>query len=140
MARYLYIKNNTVVNIVDSPYAMPDVSDMGEDIIPDPGGVNFGDTFNVATYRSTTARTPASNIIDDTGYLGKLFRAEGAVLVDEINALRQWITSFKAAVAAATTFANLQTRVAALASVPDRTLSQARTAIQTKITSGSVDS
>ena len=71
--------------------------------------------------------------------LDKLLRASAGVTIDEINALRDWITSFKAAVAAATNLANLQTRVAALADMPDRTLAQAKTAIVAKIDSGTVD-
>jgi len=66
-------------------------------------------------------------------------RAMAAVLIDEINALREWVEAFKAAVAAATTLADLKTRVAALPAMPDRTLQQAVTAIQNKITSGSAD-
>jgi hypothetical protein len=66
-------------------------------------------------------------------------RAIVLTLVDEINLLRQWITSFKAAVAASSSLANLQTRVAALASVPDRTPVQAKTAITNKIDSGAAD-
>ncbi len=66
-------------------------------------------------------------------------RAAAGVLVDEINALRQWDMSLKAAVAAAVSLANLQSLVAALPSLPDRTLAQAKTAIQNKITTGAAD-
>lgn len=59
--------------------------------------------------------------------------AFAGVLADEINLLRQWLMSFKAQVAAATNLANLQTRVAALPNMPDRTLTQARNAIKDKI-------
>lgn len=70
---------------------------------------------------------------------GKVLRAMAAVLVDEINSLRQWLVSFKAEVAAATSLANLQTRVAALPNMPDRTLAQAKTAITNKLNSGAAD-
>lgn len=70
---------------------------------------------------------------------GKLFRATAAVMVDELNALREWITSFKAAVAAATNLANLQARVAALGNLPDRTLAQAKTALAGRIDDGTAD-
>jgi hypothetical protein len=53
-------------------------------------------------------------------------------LLDEVNLLRDWITSFKAATAAATSLANLQTRVAALANVPERTAAQLKTAVYNK--------
>jgi hypothetical protein len=68
--------------------------------------------------------------------IAKGLRAAGAVQVDEINLLRQWITSFKAAVAAATSLADLKTRVAALANMPDRTLSQYKTAVLNHIDGG----
>ena len=55
------------------------------------------------------------------------------VLVDEINLLRGWITGFKAAVAASTSLADLKTRVAATAAMPDRTREQAKTAIANKV-------
>ncbi len=66
-------------------------------------------------------------------------RAAAGVLVDEINALRQWDMSLKSAVAAAVSLANLQSLVAALPTLPDRTLAQAKTAIQNKITTGAAD-
>lgn len=68
-----------------------------------------------------------------------LDRALVLVLIDEVNALRQWMTSFKAATAAATSLSNLQTRVAALNNMPDRTATQARTAIKNKIDAGDSD-
>lgn len=60
-------------------------------------------------------------------------RATLLVSVDEINALRQWIESFKAATAAATSLSDLKTRVAALSAMPDRTTAQAKTAITNKL-------
>lgn len=63
----------------------------------------------------------------------RAFRAVIGLSIDEVNTLREWITSFKSAVAAATSLANLQTRVAALPDVPDRTLAQAKTAFVNKI-------
>lgn len=93
-----------------------------------------------AAWVNSGARTTAQAAIDtDASSLLKIARAEAAVLVDEINTLRQWIESFKAATAAATSLADLKTRVAALASMPDRTLAQAKTAIKAKIQAGTVD-
>ncbi len=66
----------------------------------------------------------------------RAYRAVAALAIDEINALREWIVSFQAAVAAATSLANLQTRVAALPNLPDRTLSQAKSAFINKVNSG----
>lgn len=69
--------------------------------------------------------------------IGQVLRAEVLVLVDEINLLRQWITSFKAAVAASSSLADLKTRTAALANMPDRTAAQAKNAIVSKVQSTS---
>jgi len=70
---------------------------------------------------------------------GIVLRAFADILKDEFNIIRQWITDFKADVAAATTLADLKTRVAADPDLPDRTLAQLKTAIQDKISSGTVD-
>ena len=69
----------------------------------------------------------------------KLKRAIAAVLLDEINTLRGWLTAFKAQVALATNLADLKTRVATLPNTPDRTLAQAQTALAAKINAGTVD-
>lgn len=68
-----------------------------------------------------------------------LQRAVADVIKDEINILRQWEMSFKAAVAASGTLAALKTNVAALPNLPDRNLGQLRTAITDRINSGAVD-
>lgn len=65
----------------------------------------------------------------------KILEACILVLLDEINSERQWIESFKTAVANATTLANLKTGVAALPAMPDRTKAQAKTAIINKYNS-----
>ncbi len=66
----------------------------------------------------------------------RAYRAIAALAIDEINTLREWIVAFKAATAAASSLANLQTRVAALPDLPDRTLAQAKTAFINKVNSG----
>lgn len=80
-----------------------------------------------------------ASLDDDRTALYKVLRAEASVLVDEINTLRQWIVAFKVQVAAATTLADLKTRVASLPNMPDRTLEQAKTAIKNTIAAGTVD-
>lgn len=90
------------------------------------------------------SRTPAKNSIaaasaSNAPALNLVLRATASVLVDEINALRQWNTGMAACVAGAATLAALKTCVATLPALPDRTLSQAATAIQNKITAGSAD-
>ena len=73
------------------------------------------------------------------GSQGVYLRALVQTLLNENNDLRQWITSFKAQTALATNLSNFQTRVASLPNTPDRTLTQAKTAIQAKIDDKSVD-
>ncbi len=81
-------------------------------------------------------RKSAVLLINLTDAHARAFRAIAALTVDEINTLREWIVSFQAAVAAATSLANLQTRVAALPNLPDRTLAQAKSAFINKVNSG----
>jgi hypothetical protein len=85
-------------------------------------------------------RADATTDLSDLTAPNKLLRALLLTLLDELNALREWLVSFKAATAAATSLTNLQTRVAALPDMPDRTAAQARTAIGNKISSGAADS
>lgn len=66
-------------------------------------------------------------------------RAVVAILLNEINDLRAWITSFKAATAAATNLADFKTRVSALSNTPARTMSQAQTKYEAMIDSGKHD-
>lgn len=67
-------------------------------------------------------------------------RAFADIIKDEFNLLRQWTRDFKTEVAAATNLANLQTRVASLPTLNDRTLAQLKTAIQNRIDDTTVDS
>jgi hypothetical protein len=63
----------------------------------------------------------------------KMMVAFADITKDEINTLRAWITDFKADVAAATTLADLKTRVAANPDLPARTLAQLRTALRNRV-------
>ena len=69
-----------------------------------------------------------------------LLRALADVIKDEINVLRGNWVSYQAEVAAATNLANLQTRVAAMPSLPDRNLTQLRNAIDARVDDGTIDS
>jgi hypothetical protein len=69
----------------------------------------------------------------------RVLRAVVALTVDELNDLRSWVTAFKATTAAATSLADLKTRVANLPNLPARTLQQARAAIVNKVEAGDVD-
>lgn len=87
----------------------------------------------------SAARNGAKDQIVGTIPLPILLRALADILKDEINIVRGWTVSFKAEVAAATNLANLQSRVATLPTLSDRTLAQLKTAIQNRIDSGGVD-
>ncbi len=81
----------------------------------------------------TAKRNAAKAIIDNDVPDGRVERAVIALLVQELNLLREWIESFKSAVAASVSLANLQTRVAALATMSDRTGPQVTNAIKSAI-------
>lgn len=86
-----------------------------------------------------STRTGAKAAIVGLAANPMVLRAIASIVVDELNDIREWIVSFKAATAAATSLANLQTMVAALPNMADRTLAQVKTAIQNKIDGGTVD-
>ncbi len=110
-----------------------------------------GEKTSVDNAIASAAATAASeqNLVDRTEAVavvsthvtveGKTARALTAILVDELNSVRQWLAAFKVEVAAATTLADLKTRVASLPAMPDRTLAQAKTAVTNKINAGTVD-
>lgn len=87
----------------------------------------------------SNARSGAKDSVDSLSSEGERLRAALLVTLDEINNLRQWIASFKTAVAGSSTLANLKTAVAALPDTPDRTASQVKTAIKGKIDNGLAD-
>ncbi len=99
---------------------------------------DWSDTAHNA-WLNLRARADAAATLDLTTADAKVLRGVALVLIDEVNALRQWLAAFKVEVAAATNLANFQTRVAGLPATPDRTLAQAKTAIQNAINAGSVD-
>lgn len=108
-------------------------------VVPMTGPEKVAYDAAIATALTSSQRSSAQIIIQSASDQGKVLRAEADVLLSEINILREWIASFKTAVAAATTLANLKTGVAALPDMPDRTLAQAKTAILNEISAGTVD-
>jgi len=138
--------NTTYYNTVTDP-PTPDGVDLGVKKIfdaPNVRNATAGEIANfpiaAATDENLVARNSANTGLDASATSNfKLFRAEALLVIDEINALRQWTVSFKAEVAAATSLANLQTRVASLPTLNDRTGAQALTAIKNKISNGDVD-
>lgn len=89
---------------------------------------------NNLKYRSD-AITVLNNLTGD----GKIQRAAALVTMDAINVLRDWVTQFQVQVAAATSLADLKTRVAALPNLGQITGNQLINAILNKINSGSAD-
>ena len=80
-----------------------------------------------------------AELLTDPSPNAKNIRGVLLLAMNEINLLRQWIEAFKAATAAASSLANLQTRVAALSAMPDRTAAQLKTAVQAIINAGTAD-
>lgn len=68
-----------------------------------------------------------------------VLRAAVAVLIDELNVHALKINAILTAVDAATTLADLKTRIGLIADYPQRTLAQAKTSINNKIDSGEAD-
>lgn len=69
----------------------------------------------------------------DVEELSRAVVALALLSLDELNGLRQWIAGFKIAVAAATSLADLKTRVAALPNTPDRTRRQLLDAVRARL-------
>ncbi len=84
-------------------------------------------------------RVGAKEQFDGQHVTALALRCEAKAIIDEINDLRLWTRDFEAAVAAASTLAQMKTNVAALANRNDRTLAQAKTAIQSCIDNSEAD-
>jgi len=52
----------------------------------------------------------------------------------EVNHVREWLSAYQTQVAAATSLANLQARVAAMPAMPERTVDQLKAAVRDKVT------
>ena len=84
------------------------------------------------TANTTYVTSAGQGMIDGGDPMFQLVRAVALADIDGQNILRDWLTSFVAAVAAATSLADLKTRVAALPALPDITPTQAKAAIKAK--------
>ncbi len=92
-----------------------------------------------AAVEQRTRDSSADKVVTDKTAIGRAVRGAAAVLVDEINFLRARDRDRADDVAAATSLADLKVRWAARVVLTDRTLAQAKTAIQNKITDGTAD-
>jgi len=74
--------------------------------------------------------------------IGSSYARDRAIVLlskDEVNHIREWLTSFKVEVASATSLNDLKTRVGKLPAMPNRTSEQAKTALQNILSSGQAD-
>ncbi len=101
-------------------------------------------TWNTIVANAPTVAEAANQVAATTAFADKtpvsrIQRAVAVVIMNEFNLVRQRLRAQDAAIAAATSLADLKTRWAALAAVPDRTLSQVKTAITNAINSTDSD-
>lgn len=94
---------------------------------------------NRPTATRDAQRARAVALASDPAGERKLLRALLLLAMDENNALRSWIASFKAAVAGAATFAAFKTAVAALPATPQRTASQIKPALVARVSTPDAD-
>lgn len=97
-----------------------------------------GFDWSVAAYnawRLAKLKQQAETALDNaTDRLEQVDRAIALTVLHDVDTpLREWITQFKAAVAASTSLANLQTRVAALPNMPNRTVPQLIAAVKGRL-------
>ena len=88
---------------------------------------------------SELIRMEAKAAIDGQSSEPLVKRCTAKILVDEINTLRTWTRDFKTATAGASTLSAFKIAVAALPTLNNRTLAQAKTAIDTCVDDGSAD-
>jgi hypothetical protein len=101
--------------------------------LPDPPIFDIPDTPEVA------GRTYAKDVFVGSMPLALVLRATAAVLLDELNSHADKINAILSAVDAATSLADLKTKMAAIQDYPQRTLAQAKTSITNKIDTGDAD-
>ena len=87
------------------------------------------------TWRNGKVRQQAETALDNArDRLEQVDRAIALTLLMDVDTpLREWITQFKAAGAASTNFANLQSRIAALPNMPNRTTAQLISAVKGRL-------
>lgn len=84
-------------------------------------------------------RNAAKEVLDRPGPFNTVHRATLELMAQEINILRAWLSRFKSEVAAATTLADLKTRVAGMPSTPARTKAQIANAVKAEVDAGNAD-
>lgn len=99
----------------------PTQADLDAQVNPSPAQVRDGQ------------KESARALFDKPTAVSALHRAELKLILTEINTLRSWVVSLKAAVVAATTLADMKIRVAALPDMPDRTAAQVKAALMAEV-------
>jgi hypothetical protein len=106
--------------------------------IQDPGNPQgaipqYTDTL-IATRVAAEAAAKAAGIAfqSELDNAERIVKGLGLTILDEINLVRQWTADYKVVVAAATSLANLQTRVAAMPDLAQRTAAQLKAAVLAK--------
>ena len=108
----------------------------GNAVVPFTGQDSTNWAAAIASATNLSERSSAQSDILSPGDLGKLERAAVDQLLTQLNAHTTFETSLLAAIAAAASLPNLQTRCAALTTPSQITLAQAKTAISNEIGSG----
>lgn len=108
--------------------------------------IGQGNTAQAADLPPSTAQVTADqrtaavdSFLNDSQPVSKIERAIILTIIDELNVIRQWMESLKAANGTAGTYAALKTGINGLPAMPDRTPAQAKTAVQNKINAGTAD-
>jgi hypothetical protein len=96
------------------------------------------DAFDLTQGRLAASALTSATI--STNQLAALVRAVVLLVLDEFNLHTTAVDAILSAVAAATSLADLKTRVALITALPIRTKGQLITALTTKISAGSADS
>jgi hypothetical protein len=133
------IVNGQVIDITGTPEETAILAEWADNA-PGTGPKWTADQLAALLALRNQAKAVFADLAGDTQALAKATRGLALVTLDEVNNLREWIAAFKVEVAAATNLADLQSRVAGLPAMPDRTIAQLKTAIQGKIDAGNADS
>ena len=126
------------VTVIDSPSPGYRVGSWG---IADIDGTNARKTvatqINIADQQAAQAAAIAVMRAAEAQLDNAMKIEKGVALVtlDELNILRGWLAAYKVEVAAATSLADLKTRVAGLPATPERTVDQLKTSVSNKVES-----
>lgn len=137
MVRIAEIRNadNIVANVIEAAVNWPARIGFTNRVLGANENCGPGFIFNGSTFDPP----PPGPSPTDVQELNAAVVALALTALDELNLLRDWITQYKAAVAAAGTLAALKTSVAAMPNLPQRTRPQLMNAVKSKIIDGSIN-